>query len=471
MRSFFVSAGSVTTICAGLSLFLGAPMHAQTYKVMAYFDGDPSESVPPGVIAQSRGGYLVSTSDMASNGGFGEAFRVTTSGSLAILHQFSLAEPGHPFSGLILGRDGLFYGTAAFGGASSTGSIFKMTPTGVITTLHEFGDGPDLHPAAPPVQSLYGDFYGTTAGDWGNDDPSSNPGSVYKVDSADNYTLLHALALDDGTNPFSPLVQSPTNFWFYGTTRRGGVNGNGTIFRIDSEGDFQVVHNFTGADGGSPVALIQANDGNFYGIASTGGADDKGVIFRMTPSNQVTVLYTFTGGDDGWALGGSLVQGSDGFLYGTAQNGGGENEGTLFRISTSGQNFTVLHSFHLASGLQPITLMQHTNGFFYGYTNAGGPLHGESSTYGVFFRLDMGLPPFVTFLNTYGRVGMTVSLLGDGFTSDSQVSFNGVPATEVSDVENTFMKVVIPHGATSGPITVTTTKGLLTSNKVFVVRP
>ena len=66
---------------------------------------------------------------------------------------------------------------------------------------------------------------------------------------------------------------------------------------------------------------------------------------------------------------------------------------------------------------------------------------------------------------------MTVQLLGDGFTADSQVLFNGVAATEISDVENTFMKVVVPEGATSGPITVTTTKGLLTSNKPFVVRP
>jgi len=127
----------------------------------------------------------------------------------------------------------------------------------------------------------------------------------------------------------------------------------------------------------------------------------------------------------------------------------------------------VLHTFHQASGTMPVSLMQRTNGFFYGDTNEGG----SASGLGVFFRLDMGLPPFVTYLNTYGRVGMTVSLLGDGFTTSSQVKFDGVAATEISDVENTFMKVVIPAGATTGPITVTTTKGTLTSNRAFVVRP
>jgi uncharacterized repeat protein (TIGR03803 family) len=470
MPSFFVSVCRAAAICAGMALPLSASLDAQSYKVLAYYSGNPSTPYPPAVIAQSRGGYLVTTTAQDS-GGFGEAFRVTTSGSVTTLHQFTLGETNHdPFSGLTLGRDGLFYGTTRFGGTSNNGTIFTMTADGVITTLHEFGDGPDLHPIAPPVQSLYGDFYGTTAGDAGNDEPASNPGSIYKIDSLGNYTLLHALTLDDGTNPPAQLVQSPTNFWFYGVAQRGGADGNGTIFRIDSEGDFQVLHNFTGsADGGNPVALIQANDGNFYGISSTGGAENKGVIFTMTPSNQVTALHTFTG-NDGWAIRGSLLQGSDGYLYGTVSNGGAENEGTLFRVSTSGSNFTVLHSFHLASGLQPIALMQHTNGFFYGQTSNGGPQHGEY-TYGVMFRLDMGLPPFVTFLNTYGRVGMTVDLLGDGFTTDSQVLFNGVPATAISDVENTFMKVVVPEGASTGPITVTTAKGLLTSNKVFVVRP
>ena len=148
-----------------------------------------------------------------------------------------------------------------------------------------------------------------------------------------------------------------------------------------------------------------------------------------------------------------------------------KEDATLFRISTTGSGFTVLHSFHTASGITPATLMQHTNGFFYGDTDAGGVFNGTFYP-GVFFRLDMGLSPFVRYLTTYGRVGTTVQLLGDGLTASSQVSFNGVPATQISDVRNrSYLKVVVPPGATTGPITVTTTKGTLTSNKVFVVHP
>lgn len=125
----------------GLALVwaLGTTMCAQTYRVMTYFNGTTSAPPPPGVIAQSRSGYLVTTSDDEESSSVGEAFRVTTSGALTTLHLFSAAEPNRPFSGLILGRDGLFYGTTYYGGASNTGSIFTMTADGAVTTLHVFG--------------------------------------------------------------------------------------------------------------------------------------------------------------------------------------------------------------------------------------------------------------------------------------------------------------------------------------------
>ena len=76
----------------------------------------------------------------------------------------------------------------------------------------------------------------------------------------------------------------------------------------------------------------------------------------------------------------------------------------------------------------------------------------------------------ITYLSTYGRVGTTVQILGEGFTADSTVSFNGVPA-RFTEVYPTYLRAVVPGGATSGPITVTTPSGTLTSNKVFLVRP
>ena len=110
-------------------------------------------------------------------------------------------------------------------------------------------------------------------------------------------------------------------------------------------------------------------------------------------------------------------------------------------------------------------MFQHTNGKLYGSTYFGGKFN-----QGVFYSLDAGLPPFVTYLPTYGRAGGVVQILGQGFTNTSQVFFNGTPAS-FNLVYPTFIKATVPDGATTGPITVTTTNGTLTSNKVFIVHP
>jgi uncharacterized repeat protein (TIGR03803 family) len=183
----------------------------------------------------------------------------------------------------------------------------------------------------------------------------------------------------------------------------------------------------------------------------------------LTPDYKFTVLHNFNGGSDGGNQVGGLVEATDGNLYGTNNIDGANGWGVLFRITTAGA-FTVLHDFAGDSGASPqATLVQHTNGKFYSATAVGG-----TADQGVFYRFDMGLPPFVTFLTVYGRVGAKVDILGQGFTDDSVVSFNGVPA-ENPEIQPTYIKAIVPDGATTGDITVTTTSGTLKSNKVFVV--
>ncbi len=414
---------------------------------------------------------------MLSMDRIGDVFRMKVSGDFpTVLHDFG-GESSSP-GGVTLGRNGRFYGTTNGGGTNGFGTIFEMTPDGSVKTLHDFMFDTDGYPQAPPIQSLYGDFYGTATGV-----VDGTRGTLYKIDTNGDYTELHLFLGTDGLNPIGPLVQA-TNYWFYGTASGGGTNGAGTIYRISSSGGFEVLHNFDGTDGANPVAgLIQANDGNFYGVTSRGGSSDGGVIFKMTPAHQFTVLHNFTGGsytsgptagNDGAGPLWQLVQATDGYLYGTTFGGGSFGWGVLFRISTSGE-FTVLHNFSanpscmnaLAcfDGANPGALIQHTNGFLYGFTETGG----EGGN-GVFYRLDIGQLPFVTYLASYGRVGMMVQILGQYFTADSEVFFNGVPA-QITTVEPNYMRVVVPDGATSGLITVTTAKGTLKSDKVFLVRP
>jgi uncharacterized repeat protein (TIGR03803 family) len=433
-------------------LAASTPVYAQTYTVIHDFGskaGDPSQPRTPGTIAQGRDGGMLTTTP-------GKAFEVYADGSLQLLHQFGT---GGPWSGLTQVRSGMFYGTTRASGTSIAGTVFKMSPTGSITTVYEFAGGADgIYPDAGPIQSLRGDFYGTTAGDG-----HTFRGTVYKIATDGVFTVLHTFDWTDGASPRVPLVQG-TDYYLYGTTVGGGQSSKGTIFRVSPSGDFKVLVNFNGMNGNSPyTGLIQANDGNFYGVTLTGGLSNAGVLFRITRGGTLTVLHNFTGGSDG-SQPTALMQASDGNLYGTNEYGGKNDRGVIFRATLTG-DVVPLHDFDDATGAFPTALIQHTTGKLYGDTFQGGAFGS-----GVFYSFDVGLRPFVTYLPTYGRAGAVVQILGQGFNDTSEVLFNGTPATSPF-VAPTFIQVTVPDGATTGPITVTTSTGTLTSDRVFIVHP
>ena len=254
---------------------------------------------------------------------------------------------------------------------------------------------------------------------------------------------------------------------FYGTTFQGGYKENGTIFRISPSGKFLSLFNLHGTNGSNPEApLIQGSDGAFYGTTDNGGANNAGVVFKFV-NGSLTVLHSFTGGSDGIGPIGGLVEATDGNFYGTTF-AGTCGDGTIFRITPAGE-FATLYTLPSdgSMGCEPdSTLLQHTNGLLYGTTDAGGMVNR-----GVFFSFDVGLGPFVTFLPAARQVGHTVEILGQGLTGTIGVSFNGTPATTFSVLTDTFMTATVPGGATSGSIKVTTPGGTLISNKQFEVKP
>ena len=135
---------------------------------------------------------------------------------------------------------------------------------------------------------------------------------------------------------------------FYGTTFWGGTNGgNGTIFRISTNGILTSLHSFRGGiDGANPQAgLAQGRDGNFYGTTFYGGMGSNGTVFKISADGSFSGLYVFTGGDDGGNPEAGLVQGSDGTFYGTTFSGGTNGYGTVFKISANG-SFRSLYSFN-----------------------------------------------------------------------------------------------------------------------------
>jgi len=435
---------------------------AQTYTVLHNFgggNGDPGGLWVDASISQGRGGHLFTTSP-GSKTGIAAAFRIGPLGSLHVLRQWN-SGASEPLSGLILGTDSNYYGITRSGGPDKLGTVYRVSGSGGFVTLHNFTGGSDGAGAWAVMQSAEGDYYVSTEGRGGS--AGDTYGSLFRMTRDGNMTLLHAFSLSDGASPL--VLVEGTNSYFYGVTCCGGANGDGTIFRISSSGDFQVLHNFDGADGQWPEAgLIQANDGNFYGTTIEGGSTGNGVLFRITPGGTFTLLNDFQNGIVGGPSG-RLVQATDGYLYGKASYGG-DGYGAIFR-ATLGGTITPLHSFSLKDGYNPDSqLMQHTNGKLYGGTYAGGKYN-----QGVFFSLDLGLSPFVTYLPAPGFAGTQVQILGQGFTNNTKVFFNGTPAASTTVIYPTFLKATVPVAATTGPITVTTSSGTLTSNKAFVIHP
>jgi uncharacterized repeat protein (TIGR03803 family) len=173
-----------------------------------------------------------------------------------------------PTGGLTLGTDGNFYVTELGCSASMRGTVFKITPTGSLTVLHNFtGRTGGGSPNAPPIQGTDGNFYGTTHGDL----TGGGLGTVYKITPSGTLTTLYQLDGTHGEFPAGPLVQG-TDGNFYGTREEGGSNGDGVVFKITPAGKPTVLYNFDITHGADPIGpLIQASDGNFYGTMRQGG--------------------------------------------------------------------------------------------------------------------------------------------------------------------------------------------------------
>ena len=192
-----------------------------------------------------------------------------------------------------------------------------------------------------------------------------------------NLVTIHTFdAATDGNVTYPALVQGADGK-FYGVNSTGGRSNNGTIFSLNANGgSFDTLNTFTQSDQGTKPegGLVQARDGNFYGTTNTGGSGGYGTLFQAVPSTgKLAVIATFTNGDPGGSPVGTLIEGIDGYLYGTAQYGGADNDGTVFRASTAGDASTFATITGGLTGVYPQSdLIQATDGNFYGTTFVGG---------------------------------------------------------------------------------------------------
>ena len=278
--------------------------------------------------------------------------------NLKVLHSFNGGTDGsYPVAAMVPDHSGNLYGTTRYGGANGQGTVFELTSSNGVwneTILYSFAGGNDgASPAASVVFDAAGNLYGTTR--LGGPD---NAGTVFKlahVNGTWQESVLYSFTGgNDGGSPQAALTIVGTAL--IGTAPGGGTHGNGVVFEVQpvsGKWQEQVVYNFVGgsSDGAYPYStLILDKAGNIYGTTESGGPNQAGSVFELSKSTsgwQEKVLYFFTGNLDGGSVNAGVIFDKSGNLYGTTTSGGKYNSGTVFELaaSVSGWSESVLYNF------------------------------------------------------------------------------------------------------------------------------
>lgn len=191
----------------------------------------------------------------------------------------------------------------------------------------------------------------------------------------------------------------------FGVTKQGGAGNAGTIYSIGTNGaNYSTLYNFTNQPDGALPNELMLNGGTLFGTTTQGGiTNNYGIIFKIsTNGTGYTILHQFTNDPDGQrpAPGASLLLGGE-TLYGTTLTGGSNDGGTIFKIDTNGVNYTILHHFtNSPDGFQPRGRLIQIGATLYGTTALGGSngggtvfkLNTNGSGYSVIFNFSGGFP-------------------------------------------------------------------------------
>jgi uncharacterized repeat protein (TIGR03803 family) len=361
-----------------------------------------------------------------------------------------------PLTGVTSDGLGNYYGTTYAGGLNQRGTIFVVAGDGSsYNSLYSFTGASDgSKPLSPIALDSFGNFYSATS------TSDAGPGVLNALDADVDAPLV---AFSANTGPVGSVILAEDGY-LYGTAATGGTNGNGCLWRcLPSGASFGIVYSFTGGwDGGAPASgVIDGGDGYLYGTAPQGGSFNSGVIFKYAlASSAISTIHNFGGSNDGAAGANGSTSGLTisiyNTLYGTCSGGGPNGLGIIYTVSTDGTAYNIVHSF---SGVQasgpndgdtPVgALVQNADGYLYGVSQFGG-----DNDLGTVFRVATSVPNLTACTPPTGVVGadFTLTVTGAGFVPTSQVLWNGatLPTTYVN---SSTLTAQVPAADVSAPST------------------
>ncbi len=403
----------------------------------------------------------------------GTIFEITPAGQISVIYSFAEESDGSLPNGsapgaLVEGMDGFLYGITSENGANGFGTIFKLSKSGTIQVLHNFCSTLTCSDGANPsflMQAIDGNFYGATG-------PTDYPTSVlFRMTPSGTYTVLHTFdskTQPDGTGVYGMVQASDGNL--YGTTVAGAqFKPYNSFFRFDpATGIYEILHGFNTSNinlpGVATSAPVLTSSGEFFGLQAFS------TLYKVGPTGAYEKLGSLSSTQ---FFDGNILQASDGNLWGNFDGGTcGTPEGIAFSASTSGALLQSLTFNCMTVGEQLGAMLQAANGSFYGVTLGNGGVNDNPIDNGTIWSLDAGLPapsPGITaFLPTSGQTGAHLLVQGNHFVGTTAVTMNGVSANfEVLSVN--YIRLTVPSGATTGPISVSNAGGTVKSEKAFTI--
>jgi uncharacterized repeat protein (TIGR03803 family) len=459
------------------------------FTTVATFANTNNGANPYDAPTRGADGALYGTTPYGGSNNVGVVFKVATnSAAVVTLHVFDTTNGSYPVAPLVFGLDGNLYGVTTGGGSNNLGAIFAITTNGAFRMLYSFGaatnaQGSSLDGSAPNggmVLGRDGNFYGTTSAGG-----ATNAGTVFRFSTNGGFATLHSFTGADGEYPYTaPLVEGGDGV-FYGTTAGGGGGGAGTVYQITADGTLATLVDFNVTNGQAPRAgVCFGADGNLYGTTVYGGAKGTGTAFQVTTNGVLATLFQFTNSSNGVYPLGAMVAGPNNDLYGATYAGGQNGRGTVYQLGTNGA-LTTLHSFAAgADGADPFGgVIRDANGNLYGTAYSGGVGAGKKAGYGIVYRL--GFNPVIsitlptaneswsnTVLTATGTAGgylgvaaVFYSLDGEAWASATLApnGSNWTAGLAVSPGTNTLQAYAVDDGGNVSPIARARFIGVLSS--------
>jgi uncharacterized repeat protein (TIGR03803 family) len=258
-----------------------------------------------------------------------------------------------------------FFGVTNYGGPDNIGGIFRTDENANITLIQSFEKyGERTAVNSTPIEPIPGFIYAMTSlgGEY-------DQGVIYEYEIATGGMVIkHSFdAALSGKNPNGSLLKV-SNGKLYGLTKSGGNFDKGVLFEYDLATQIvQKLYDFTGTDGEAPLgSLIQSSDGKLYGMTSLGGTDAKGVIFRydiLTGTYEKLKDFNAT---DGSSPRGDLLEAANGMMYGFTLNGGASNYGTMFSFDKTTLTYTKIQDLVFANRNPTGSFIEAASGLLYG---------------------------------------------------------------------------------------------------------